>query len=170
MFLSILTSTPVWVWAVFAGLIYLGWKQRYDRNVSKKRVLLVPFVMVLLSLHGTISSFSSGSEPVLLWAAGLVCTLLLCWLIFPFQSASFDTTSKTFHIAGSCAPLLIIMGIFTIKYTVGVMTAMHNPMLKQPVMIASLSFLYGVFSGYFIARSLTLLQLSQQAEKALKSK
>ncbi len=170
MFLSILAGTPVWVWVLFAGLVYLGWKQSRDRDVPKKRVLLVPIIMVLLSLHGAMSSFSSGSEPVLFWGAGLVCTLLLCKLIFPFQSASYDTVNNTFHIAGSWVPLLIIMGIFITKYTVGVMTAMHNPVLEQPEAIASLSFLYGVFSGFFIARSLTLFQLSQQAEKALKSK
>jgi len=54
MILTILEHTPLWVWAVFAALILLGWQQTRTRDVSIARATILPVIMILLSLSGVV--------------------------------------------------------------------------------------------------------------------
>ena len=48
-FLAILTHTPIWVWAVFALIIFLGYQRTRDRTIQLWRLLLLPVIMILLA-------------------------------------------------------------------------------------------------------------------------
>ncbi|MBU2318577.1 MAG: hypothetical protein KJ609_08540, partial [Gammaproteobacteria bacterium] len=61
-------------------------------------------------------------------------------------------------------PLFLILGIFTIKYTVGVMEGMQSSFLTMSSVVDGLSLLYGVFSGVFAARSVRLWRLSRPTQ------
>lgn len=160
MIMAILFHTPVWVWALFIGLIYLGLKQTKDRQVSQKKAFLMPVLMIALSLHGVISSFGENEETLFFWGTGFIVMLLLGLLIFPAQQARFDAATQSYFLKGSWQPLCVILGIFFTKYCVGVMEGMHSTALQEPTTISTLSLLYGVFSGFFAVRAIRLWRLS----------
>lgn len=162
--LDIVTHTPIWVWLLLGFLVYLGIKQSRDRQVPKNRAFILPVVMIVFSLHGVISSFGGGFDSLLFWGVSFVATLLIGVLIFPSQQARFDESMQCFFIQGSWRPLFLILGIFTIKYTVGVMEGMQSSFLTLSFVVDGLSLLYGVFSGVFAARSVRLWRLSRPTQ------
>lgn len=45
MILQIITRTPVWVWALLALLIGLGYQQTKSRTVGLRRVTIIPVIL-----------------------------------------------------------------------------------------------------------------------------
>jgi hypothetical protein len=162
--LAIFTHTPTWVWLLLILLIYLGAKQSRDRQVSKNKAFILPIVMIVFSLHGVMSNFGGSFDSLLFWSVSFIATLLIGVLIFPSQQARFDESTQCYFIKGSWRPLLLILGIFTIKYTVGVMEGMQSSFLSLSFVVDGLSLLYGFFSGVFAARSVRLWRLSHQTQ------
>ena len=43
---QILTHTPLWVFGLFFGLVYLGYLQSRTRQVSRGRLIVLPLAML----------------------------------------------------------------------------------------------------------------------------
>lgn len=156
--IMILSHTPIWVYALFAGLLLLGWQQSRTREVKPWLAFLMPAGLLGYSLSSVLLSVDLTS----VWSA------LACWLLGLFSAigVGFYTGSKgavaysvstgRLLIQGSWLPLVFIQGIFWVKYSVGVLTAMTPELLTSTVAVYSLSFVYGLFGGVFTARTLFL--------------
>ena len=166
MLTQILIHTPKWVFALFAILLWLGASQLLAVSVGLTRVTLLPVAMTALSVYGVASVFGDAPEASLGWAAAAIVPLALM-LQRPLPAATrYDAASRRFHLAGSPVPLLLMMGIFTTRYAVGVMLAMHPALRHQAAFAASIGALYGAFSGIFAARALRLWRVAIQADRA----
>ena len=55
MLMMILTHTPVYVWALLAGLVALGLMQSRTRQVSKVQALALPVTMLALGLWSLVA-------------------------------------------------------------------------------------------------------------------
>ena len=62
--------------------------------------------------------------------------------------------------------MALILGIFTIKYVVGVTLAIRPELAMSVEFSAVIATLYGALSGVFIARAARLWQLSRPATDA----
>lgn len=163
---QILAHTPIWVFALFVALIALGLIQLRGREINLQRASVLPLVMVVLSLAGTLSAFGAAPWPLLAWAAGLVlaCSAVLA-LPMP-AGIDFNATTQRFNLPGSTVPLALMMGIFFTKYVVGAALGMHPEFVQLPAFTAAASAAYGLFSGVFLGRALRLWRLASQAQPA----
>ncbi len=158
---TILRRTPIWVWALLAGLVALGATQLRDRTASLTRVSLLPISMTIFSVWGMLSAFRSSSllaTAMVLWlaAAGIAIALLA-----PGRtSARYDPARRSYALPGSVVPLLLIVAIFLVKYVVGVDLAMAPQLVQDSQYALTVSALYGAFSGIFIGRSVRLWRLA----------
>ena len=169
MLLQVLIHTPKWVFAVFALLLWLGGKQLLAGSVSLSRTTLVPLAMVAFSAFGVSSAFGTAPLPLAGWAAATLVLLALV-LSRPLPlTTRYDAATRSFQIAGSAVPLVLMMGIFLAKYVVGVTLAMHPELAHQPTFALGVSTLYGAFSGIFAARALRLWKLALRSNGALGS-
>jgi len=55
---------------------------------------------------------------------------------------------------------MLMMGLFLIKYAVGVALALHPELRRQAAFGLAVPLLYGAFSGVFAARALRMWRLS----------
>ena len=160
MLTQILQKTPVWVWALLAGLIALGYSQTRDRVVSQLRAMLMPMAMVALSVYGTVSAF--GVSPAVLGLWLVTAALLASWIMqrpVPVNTR-FDGAAKQYAIPGSWLPMIVILAIFLTKYAVGVSLAMRPSLAHDDVFPLVIGALYGVFSGFFAGRTVRLWRLA----------
>ncbi|WCN11212.1 DUF6622 family protein [Marinomonas mediterranea] len=162
---SILVNTPIWVWALLGGLLYLGWLQSRDRQVSKYRAYLMPVIMVTWSLHSNVSSFGVSNDAMVFWGVGLVTMTLVASQLFPVKRASYHVDEQTYFVQGSWVPLCLILGIFMTKYVVGVLEAMRPELLAQPITVSLLSMLYGGFSGLFASRAVSMWRIERATQQ-----
>lgn len=83
--MQILTNTPLWVWGILLLLIYIGWQQQNDREVSGRAIVMLPFAMLIFSLFGVISAFGVSVNALGMWFLGYAIATLLAQKIHPFK-------------------------------------------------------------------------------------
>jgi hypothetical protein len=165
---QIVRHTPAWVWGLFAALMALGASQLRDRTASLVRVSLTPLAMAIFSIWGTFAAFGGSplfAQALVIWLAA--AALLFAVAVRAHANARYDAAAHSFFIPGSVLPLLLIAGIFLVKYFVGVELAMTPQLVRDAQYALPVAALYGAFSGIFIGRAARLWRLAYRAPSVL---
>lgn len=165
----VVQNTPVWVWGLLIGLTALGSSQLRSRWMGVRRLVLMPVVMTLLSVLGTVSAFAGQATLVLAllaWVCGLVIAAGVGAYLWATVLLPLDRSTQRVHVPGSAVPLLLILAIFLVKYVVGVDLAMTPTLASQPTYAAVVGLLYGVFSGVFASRAWRFTASTRAAGRA----
>lgn len=163
MLMMILANTPSWVWGLLLALIALGASQAVTRQITARRATILPLVLVVLSLAGVTNTFRGAGVPLAAWAAGLALALVAGASLVTIRGARWDAASARFHVPGSLLPMALILSLFMIKYGVGITLAMQPAMAHDLLFGACIGLAYGLFSGLFLARSVSLWRLTRGA-------
>lgn len=158
---TIISHTPMWVFALLAVLIYLGLSQTKDRQLSLGRILLMPAVMTIWSVL-SLNSILHSPLALMILGVSLLLTVGLAWSLLPKIPVSYQ--AGRYHIKGSWLPLLLILGIFIIKYVVAYTLATQANILENHLFIAITSGTYGLLSGIFILRAVRILTGAHHAQ------
>lgn len=162
---QIVSHTPVFVWFVLAALVVLGLTQARERRIGVVRATTLPLAMVALSLWGTASLFAAGPHLALVlgaWFAAASAAFAVVLRRAPPAGTRFDAASSAFVVPGSWIPMLVIVGVFALRYASNVALAI------QPALVADTSFgmaiaaCSGLFTGIFAARAARLRLLAQR--------
>lgn len=163
MLIAIVSHTPLWVWPLLAFLLFRGWQATRDRETSLFKALAVPLVMLGLSLSGLIVVFGHHPANAVLGAVALLMSALMSFYSRNAAQIRVDAVSHRIVQRGSWQPLLLTMGIFTVKYTAAVVLTMHPQWATQACFALPQAMLYGAFSGAFAGRLLRILYLHRLA-------
>jgi hypothetical protein len=158
---TVLRSTPTWVWGLLGGLLVLGATQLRDRTASLARVSLLPITMTAFSVWGTFSALGRSHlflPAVAVWMAAAALAFVL--LAGGRARAEYDPVQRSYRLPGSVVPLLLIAGIFLVKYVVGVDLAMAPNLVQDPQYALTVAGLYGAFTGLFVGRTARLWRLA----------
>jgi hypothetical protein len=171
MLLTIVQHTPSWVWMLLAALIWLGASQFFARSAGLRRVLLMPVAMTVFSVWGLGSAFGALPQlPAILGAwlvAACAVAALSLWLLRTAPAGTrYDATLQRFELPGSGWPLLLILGIFLVKWAVGVELALQPMLAHDSHFALQIALVYGVFNGVFAARTGRLLRLAKTRTSA----
>jgi hypothetical protein len=164
---TIARNTPRWVWGLLAFLLALGISQLRDRAVGVARASITPVAMTALSVWGMLAAF--GSSPLLASALGvwIVCAGLVFAAVGSTRTkASYDPATRTYALPGSVVPLALVLGIFLVKYFVGVELAMAPALARDTQYALTVSAIYGALTGMFVGRASLLWRLSLRAQPA----
>lgn len=161
-----LAGTPLWVFALFVLLLWLGGRQLVAHHVALRHATMLPFAMTALSIYGLLSVFSHQPVAVMGWAAAALATGAFVLRRALPEAVRYDATMRRFHLAGTAVPLVLMMGIFFTKYAVSVQVAMHPALANDRAFALCVGVLYGAFSGIFAARGLRLRRLARRGSQA----
>ncbi|BCD97055.1 DUF6622 family protein [Marinagarivorans cellulosilyticus] len=156
---NILMHTPLWVYGLFIGLIWLGWRQSRDRKVSVFTPFIMPIALLFLSLFGVVSDFGFGFYNIALWCAAWAAVSGVGYLYKRNGQDYYDAKSKVYFLAGSWWYLVFILLIFLLKYCVGVFVALKVGFVREYWFVHAIPICYGALSGVFFVRSLHLMRL-----------
>ena len=165
MLIEIVRHTPYWVWLVLAAMLRRGYVLTRPQEVTLARAALLPAVFVLLSLGGVLSSFGTRPEALLCWLAGLVLAAYETQRRGAPQGVHWQPEQQSFALPGSWMPLLLIVLVFALKYTVGVQLAMHDWLHRSSWFAIGSSGSSGSLSGLFLGRALRLWHAWRQASR-----
>jgi hypothetical protein len=161
MFMQILTRTPTWVFILLAALIALGVWQSRPQRTSVTRQTVTPLVFTALSLFGVLSAFHGNWLTILVWLVAVTVTALPLMRTATPVGTTFDAASRQFSIPGSWTPLVIMMGIFAVKFAVGVSLGLHPDWATNIAFAATVCTAYGALSGVLLGRGLRLVRLAK---------
>jgi hypothetical protein len=163
MIVAILQHIPVWVYGLLFALIALGVSQSFPRTVTLRRSALLPLALVGVSLMGVVGSFGQQLAALLSWPLGLAAAVAALHGRIDTSAVRYSAATQRFQLPGSWVPLALMLGLFTLKFGVGMTLAQH-PELKQSAAFAmAASAAYGLFSGVFLGRAMALWALARRA-------
>ncbi|WP_332844107.1 DUF6622 family protein [Duganella violaceipulchra] len=149
---QIVSHTPTYVWALLAFLLYRGVLASRDREISLQKLFIIPAVMVWLSLSSMNEHGALGGGVWLVWALGVAAGVALVWRLGSGAVIVVNRAAGTVRQRGSWAPLMLMIAIFSTKYVVAVLTAMHPEMQQDLAFAAAVTTMFGLFNGVFIGR------------------
>ena len=153
MLLQILNHTPIYVWAILATLIVLGVKSMREREMTLRRLLILPLAMLALSLNDIGNKFGFTAPALAAWSAGCVCAALFI-ARFGRRRISASTLPGHVRVAGSAAPLATMMAVFFTKYAASVMLALRPQLGAAALAVLPVGALFGIFNGVLLGRLL----------------
>lgn len=159
-----LAHIPVWVYFLFAGLVVLGiWLGR-PRAVTPGLQIGVAIGFLVYSLWGVILAFGGSPVTLLLWFVGVLLSVTVLRGVFaPPGLARSEKPSKVF-VAGSWAPLVLILGIFLGRFLIGFAQGARLPLASHPLFGPLLSLALGLLSGGFAARAIAIKRFARRLE------
>ena len=166
MLLQVLQRTPLWVFALFVALLFLGYLQSRPREIGWTRVAVLPVVLVGLALSGIWAAFGPAPLAFACWLAAIAVSVLANRFVRWPSQVRYSAQTHQFSVKGSWLPLAVMMLIFFTRYAVNVAMAMEPSLKATPPFVAGVSFTYGLMSGAFLARALRILQFAHQEASA----
>lgn len=155
--IEIVRRTPPWVWLLLAALLALGLSQLRTRTVSRARLLALPAALLGLGLFATATTFQPAALALAAWALALAGGAMLGRRLPPPAGARWDAAGRSLRLPGSALPLLVIVTIFALRYSVGAALALHPAWRAAPAVALPLAAAYGASAGVLLGRVLALL-------------
>ena len=150
MLVQILLHTPVYVWAILAFLLYRGVLAARDRDITLARLMVVPLLMLALGLQSLAAQFGIASAATAVWLAG---TILVGGQRWAFGASRVSAgAGGGLRIRGSWTPLLLMLAVFMIKYTIGVLQVIRPDIAGNPGFALPASGVLGLCNGYFLGQ------------------
>jgi hypothetical protein len=159
MIIDILKHTPAWVWVLLAALLGLGLAQTRARALSLTRITVLPMALLLLSVSGAYGAF--GITGLAGWCTGLALGLVIAARAAFARGARWSAESGRILVPGSWLPLALIIGIFFMRYGVGVALALQPRLAADAGFSAACTLAYGIFSGVIAGRAYALRKLAR---------
>ena len=150
---QILTHTPLWVFPLFAYLVWLGIKAMRPRTVTIWRSLIVPAVFIVWGLSRLLSS-RDFAAPLAAWL-GAAAALLVVGLLTA-RPLDLDHTSGEIKRPGSVVPLIRNITVFALQYAVAVLAAVDPHDATTAAIVGRA--ISGGTTGYFLGRTVALLR------------
>ena len=160
-----LWKIPVWVFFVFAALVFAGYRQTRTRQVPPAMVVGLALAMFGLSLYGVIAAFGAKAAPLCAWALGIATSVTLGRNLFGPRGLVLVSSSRV-EVPGSGLPLTLMMSLFGAKFALGLATALGAPIVADPWFAAAASGAFGLLSGAFTARALVVQRFVRDAGAA----
>jgi len=155
-----ISKVPVWVFAIFLGLLFLGHRQSRTRLVAPGALAGLAAGMLGLSLYGVVAAFGARADDLLAWALGLALCVTLGGAVLGPRGLSREAGAV--RVPGSWLPLAMMMGIFAAKFALGFATAVGSPLVAQRGFAVVASFVFGLLSGGFVARALAVYRFARR--------
>jgi hypothetical protein len=153
--MAIVVNTPLWVWPLLLYVLYVGWTRTRDRVVAPSRLLVMPAVIAGLALCNLVSL--DPSPAMLLGFAGGMAAGALAGRAVGRRRIAEPLGGGMLRIKGDWMPLLLVMGIFAIRYARGVVMAIDPALAGDPGFLLAGVTLSGLFAAMMIARAISTL-------------
>ncbi|MEZ5728472.1 MAG: DUF6622 family protein [Burkholderiaceae bacterium] len=148
---------PTWVFVLLAVLVAIGYQQSRPRRVAPATVLAIAVAMAVYSGWSIVANFGLAPLAVTGWLAGFGLAAAIGARWFSQRGLSYDATSGRVHMPGSWLPMVLILGIFATRATLGTAAAIGMPITAASPLAAPLAGALGLLSGGFAARAIAVL-------------
>ncbi|WP_028217510.1 DUF6622 family protein [Paraburkholderia oxyphila] len=162
MYASLLQHAPHWVWGALAALTFAGVRQSVPRRRSIRSATSLPLLVTALSFYGVASDFAHQPLALAAWALGAAALFALATLRGAWRGVRWSPAHDSLIVPGSWLPLALYLGLFGVKFAVGVALALHPSLIDEAHFACMTGFVYGAFSGVFLARSFAMLRVARE--------
>lgn len=146
--LDILAHTPLWVWALYAFVLFMAWQRTKDRIVPLWRLLLLPAVLLVVTVTGWIGA-GIDSLPAIL--VGFIAGGTGGWLLVRDGSAR-RLDGNRLWLRGDWWTFLQIVFILGFRYATTVVGIVNPALAVDPIWHTVTLIISSALTGLFLGR------------------
>jgi len=144
---------PIWVIFLFLVVIYIGIKRCFTRRIKVKRLIILPALFFILSIHKLTLIFQTMPLTILAWTIGVLIGIGFGCLHVKNKIIYVDKENMLVEIPGDWTMLLLIISIFAIEFIIHYAEAV-SPLLAQTMWFyLSTIFISGLIIGTVFGRN-----------------
>ncbi len=142
---DIVLHTPLWVWPLFALVLWLGWWARRPRTLRPIRLAILPLVGLGMTVAGALQSAMPGVT-MGGWLVGLLLSLPVGHAIGRRRAVAWQEDGRLW-IAGGWFALAFALAIFVVRYALGVTFGVWPALGRQLLWVTIAGLAGGVIAG-----------------------
>ena len=151
---GIVNHTPLWVWPLYALLLFLGFQRTRDSVVPLRRMLILPLVVSVLAAFGFIAA-APGALPAMV--VGLVVGSSVGWHLED-TDASLRLPDGSIWLRGEWMSFAQLVAVLAFRYATAVVTAMNPGLGATPAWQLGTAFTSAALSAMFLGRAAARLR------------
>lgn len=149
--LGVLTHTPLWVWAVSALVLWLGYSRTKDRVVPAWRIAVLPVVVLILAV-GNLSAEHFAAFALVGMALGAIVGLGI-GLAIADHGRTEHLGGGRLKLRGEWLSFAVILLVFAVRYVRGAIMAVDPTLATRPGFQLAVMALSGFSAALLLARS-----------------
>lgn len=150
--LGMLEHTPVWVYLLFAFLLYRGIKARTPATVTLEKLALIPAIFLFWDIYDLITYRDPPLITYIQWTIGIISGAIIGYILINPDRLSRSSAPRSIHRPADYSALPFMLLAFGVKYVLGVLNAIAPDVLRQPAMSALAIITGGMFAGVFVGK------------------
>jgi membrane protein CcdC involved in cytochrome C biogenesis len=152
--LNMLSGTPWWAWAILAYILYAGIKASKTKVISIKKLLLIPMVFSVMSIHSFVNVFNIHCLSVTTWATAILIGMCVGYYHTSRYKIEVNKKDLSLKIPGTWNTLIIVILIFCNKYYLHYSVAVNPSIVTQLWFTIFVLFVSGICSGFLNGRAI----------------
>lgn len=149
--ITIISSTPLWAWAVLALLVAVGVRQLKDRTMSWTRLLVMPIVVLALAVSGLVSTGVTLAALAGLAVGGLAGAGAA--MLIERRDGAEQVQRGQVRVRGEWLTLVVLLGAFLTRYISIVIGTINPAALDEAAIQLAAMAATGLFAGFTLARA-----------------
>ena len=158
---TIVAHTPIWVWPLYALLLFLGFQRTRDSSLPLWRVLVLPLVVTLLAIISFIGSGLVALPPTLI---GLITGGTVGWLL-EREGTTRRLPDGRLWLRGEWWSFGQLLLVLVFRYATGVASGMDPVLNANPTWHFVLSLVSATLSALFLGRTAARLRVFRSAQR-----
>lgn len=150
----VIVHTPIWVWILYALLLFLGFQRTRDSIIPHWRMLVLPGVVTLLAISSIIGA---SLEALCMTLLGLAAGAVAGWPLERNGSVR-RMPGGTLWLRGERLSLVQIVLVLITRYATNAVGAMNPVLSGNPFWHLGTLFVCSLLSGVFLGRTASRLR------------
>ena len=143
--IKIITTTPLYVWAILAYLLFVGIKAMRNRIVYLPKFFIIPAVLIGLKYKVFFS------EDNMIYIGFMLLGLSVGFITAQKTVIKILREVKSIELPGNYSTIIILITFFLIKYIFGYLETTNHELVNPYLYIENS--ISGILAGYFLGRS-----------------
>ncbi len=160
--ISAVSNFPVWIWPLFAALVWVGYRRRKPRVIRVRMLFSLPLIVSAVSVK-VLLGYPLSLETVVLWAGGLLLGSLFGWLLVRNQKVRADYDNGLIWLPGSWLTLALVLMVFSARFYFAYELSLPSSSEVGSIHVLLWILMLGLFAGLYCGRVLAYMLLYRQA-------
>lgn len=156
--IAALAHTPLWVWPLFAVMLWLGARNVSTRERALAPMFALPAIVLAIGLFEIATSSADLTLAIPAFAVSLALGVAIGWNLVPGDVVRRREQGRVL-VPGSAAPLLIVIALLVLRYAMGYTYGRWPELRSDPALTLEFGATGALLAGILWGRALRLVQI-----------
>jgi hypothetical protein len=153
-----IAHTPLWVWPLFAVMLWLGARNLSTRERPLARMFILPAIILVIGLFNIATSSADLTLVLPAFVVSLAIGVAIGWNLVPRGVVPLREQGRVV-VPGSIAPLLVVIAVLILRYAVGYTYGRWPELRSDPALTLEFAATGALLAGIVWGRALRFVRI-----------